>query len=237
MKHLLMILVVMGAGLVRAAEVKGAGYFTLTPASGSYTAGSNFTVLVGVNSGEDEVAGIDVRGNFDAAKIKLVSMEKVEGAEAWSFLEYDQSLVSIDNTAGTFAASLAAAGTGTGVTGQKVNEVLLRLNFTAKAAGTAGVTFRCETGSVADSNIINKSYTDVVDCSLNQSGSYEIGAGSGGDATASPTPTTIGVGGGAATATPTGAAELPQTGGAGSTVGLVVFGVISLLGALMLRLI
>jgi len=107
-----------------------------------------------------------------------------------------------------------------------VDEAFLRLSFKAKATGVASVNFTCNVGAVTESNIINQSALDIVECASNQSGSYTINAGGGGDDLVdTPTPTTV----------VSGDDELPQTGGVAQTLGMVVFGMVSVMGALMLR--
>jgi len=209
--------------------VKATGYFSLNPAAGSYEQGTNFSVLVGANSAGEAVVGLDVVGSFDATKLELVSIAKVESSNVYQFVSYDQSLVKIDNGAGTFAVTLTPSGSSVYM-GQAINEDFLRLTFKGKAIGVASVNFTCETGSVVDSNIINQNALDIVDCASNQSGSYTISGGSGTAATTAPTSaaatTTV------ATTTTT---ELPETGGIAGTVGMMVFGAVSLMGVLLLR--
>jgi len=209
-------------GKVRAVEA--AGFFTLSPAVGTYDQGADFSVLLGASSGEDAVVGIDVVGSFDATKLELSGISKVTTANAYQFLSYSETLVTIDNTAGTFAVTLTLVGSIH--EGQVIDEAFLRLNFKAKAAGVASVNFTCDAGVVTESNIINQSALDIVECASNQSGSYTINAGGGGDDLVdTPTPTTV----------VSGDDELPQTGGVAQTLGMVVFGMVSVMGALMLR--
>jgi len=212
-------------GKVRAVEA--VGFFILFPAVGTYDQGSDFSVLLGANSGGEAVVGIDVVGSFDATKLELTGISKIDTANVYQFMSYSESLVTIDNAAGTFAVTLTPVGSI--YEGQAVDEVFLRLSFKAKAAGVASVNFTCNAGAVTESNIINQNALDVVECASNQSGSYTINASGGddggGDTVETPTPTTSTSGGD----------ELPQTGSVAQTLGMVVFGVVSVLGALMLK--
>lgn len=199
---------------------------TLTPATGTYNNGDSFAVTIGVNSESEMVTGMDVLGTFDAARLEIVSIEK-PAAAVFNFFYDSATTPIINNTAGTFAITLVpqSASVHEAIA---LNGALLTVNFRAKSVGTATVRFTCRSGANDETNIINKSVVDVVDCSANQSGTYTI-QGVGGDP--SPTPTTVA--GATATTRPTG--SLPQTGGVGPTVGLVLFGITSAMAALFLR--
>lgn len=213
-------------GQVRAVEA--VGYFTLSPAVATYSQEASFSVLVGASSGGESVVGLDVVGTFDATKLELTSITKIDSSTVYQFVGFDESLVQIDAGAGTFAVTLTPLGSSV-YTGQAIDEAFLRLNFRAKAVGIASVNFTCETGSVIECNIVNSSALDIVECVSNQSGSYTITAGTDdtSDDDASDDATT--------TATPTSGEELPQTGGVTGTVGMMVFGIVSVVGVLFLR--
>ncbi|MBU3935515.1 hypothetical protein KJ909_02470 [Patescibacteria group bacterium] len=230
---LLILFLFLGAGRVRA--VLAVAYFTLNPAVQTYEQGSNFSVLVGVNSGGEGILGIDVEGTFDASKLELSSISKVEGAIICTFLECnftDPTRATFDNSAGTFRVTVPSVGMSPYLA-EAGNEDFMRLNFRAKAAGVASVNFTCVTGETTDTNVVNGSALDIVACASNQSGSYTITAVGGNTGAVSTTvPTTAATG---STSTPTSAAQLPETGGVAGTVGMVVFGIVSVLGALMVR--
>ncbi len=218
-------------GVAGGARAVAAVFYTLNPTTGSFEEGASFSVLLGASTGTEEVIALDVVGSFDATKLELETIAKVDASTIYSFVSYDATLVQIDNNAGTFTVVLTP--TGSIHEGQAIDEAFLRLNFKAKAAGTASVNFTCEEGSIMESNLINQSAVDIVECTSNQSGSYTITAGSEAVATATPVPTTAA---GATAAPTTAAAELPETaGGAATTVGLAIFGALSVLGAFMLR--
>lgn len=205
--------------------VLAAPHFTFTPSSGSYTVGSNFSVNLGINSESENVGGADLVGTFDASRLEIVSITKANVEHSFSFEYNSGSTPIIDNNAGKFEITLNP--TSSSVFDYKpANEALLTINFKAKATGTADLNLTCQQGSVADTNIINDKAADVVTCSSNQSGSYNITSG-GSNPTSAPTPTKT---------TTTTTTQLPRTGGIGSTVGLVVFGAVSVFGALFLTL-
>lgn len=197
---------------VKPAVALAGPHFTLTPGSGSYSNGSSFSVTLGADSGTESIIAIDVAGTFDAKKLDLVSIEKVS-SPAFAY-DSDSLTPVIDSTNGKFEISLNPKSASV-YAGSVVNGPLLILNFKAKSAGVAAVNLTCTNGSTTDSNIVNISANDVAECSSNQSGSYTIG--------------------GSTTTESTTSSELPRTGGIASTVGLVVFGIVSGAAALLLR--
>lgn len=226
---LLMLMSVTGAKGVLAGP-----HFTLTPASGSFTVGgANFDVVLGVDSGTDKVVAMDAVATFDATKLEVVSIQKSPSA-VFGFA-FDANTAIIHNDTGRFEVTLSPSSSSV-YDGVVVSGPLLVVTFRPKAVGVASVNMTCQVGSVTESNIINQLSADIVDCSANQSGSYTLVAGTGGStsgvtSTVTPVPTATT----STTSTTSTTTELPRTGGVGSTVGLVVFGLMSVLGGLMLR--
>ncbi len=215
---------------VRAGAVEAVGSYGLTPTTGDYKVGDSFSVVVDVNSGGDGVAGLDVFGTFDSAKLEMVSIEKVTSSTIWGMFQSDFSnpqYMSFSNGAGTFSMT-ASSISNTPVGSEGISGAFLKFNFKAKAVGTASLNFSCSAGSISESNIINTDAMDIISCVSNKSGSYTITAG-----TSSPDPTATPVPGEAAAA-PT-ASQLPQTGGLTQILGMMVFGLVTFLGALMLK--
>ncbi len=218
---LTVILVVASANAVVAAP-----RLTLTPVSGSYTNGSTFTVSVGVNSETEKSSAVDVWATFDKTKLEIVSITKSTNPP----FTFDMT-PKFDNIAGTFQFSCVSTNM-SAFDDTVINGELAVVTFKAKAVGTAALNFTCAAGSTTDSNIFNSDINDVISCDANSVGSYTIT----GDSTATttttstPTPTT--------TLAPTGTVTetLPQTGAVGATVGLIVFGAISLASALFLKI-
>ena len=206
--------------------VVAAPRLTLTPVSGSYTNGSTFTVSVGVNSETEKSSAVDVWATFDKTKLEIVSITKSTNPP----FTFDMT-PKFDNIAGTFQFSCVSTNM-SAFDDTVINGELAVVTFKAKAVGTAALNFTCAAGSTTDSNIFNSDINDVISCDANSVGSYTIT----GDSTATttttstPTPTT--------TLAPTGTVTetLPQTGAVGATVGLIVFGAISLASALFLKI-
>jgi len=217
------ILVATGAFLAMPSMVMAAGapHYTLTPSSGGpYTVGSNFSVILGIETGTREMVLGDIEGRFDSAKIELVSIEKVAVSE--KAFPYDEGVtLKPDNTKGEFGITLADPDNPSLLQGKVANGKLFKLNFKAKAVGTATVTFFCQSPSTVDSNIlIGKEGADEISCSENSSGSYVIGASS---STSTSTTTT--------TTTKT----LPRTASTAQTAGMIILGGISVIGAFLLK--
>ena len=220
--------------------VLAAPNLSLDPSTGTYTNGSTFSVTAKVNSGTEIVGGVDGVGTYDSDKLELTSIVKAT------------SMV-FDSTNGGGGCSITTAAGGKfsfscyandALTDTAVNGDLVVLNFTAKATGTAVVKFTCASGSTIDSNIVKTStLSDAIVCADNINGSYVITDGSTiatstSTPTPTPTPTSTTSIDTSVTSTPTSTTtttELPQTGSIGSTVGLIVFGAISLASALFLK--
>ncbi len=217
---------------VNANAVKAAPQLTLTPFSGSYANGSEFKVSIGVNSETEKSSAVDVWATFDAAKLEVVSIIKSANPP----FPFDMT-PAIDNVGGKFNFSCASTNM-SAFDDVAINGELAVVTFKAKALGTAVLNFTCTTGSTIDSNIFNSDINDVITCSANSSGSYTITAATGSSTatiTSTPTPTSAQSAASTSTTTTTTATQLPQTGGIGSTVGLLVFGAISLVSVLFLK--
>ncbi|MCL4384674.1 cohesin domain-containing protein [Patescibacteria group bacterium] len=223
MKHSCRILVMMVLvslfSVVGARAVEAAPRLTLTPASGSYSNGTQFTVTIGVETDGQKAAGVDIWSTFDATKMEVVGITQVSNP-AYGFAQISPN---IDNTTGKFDMSFVSNSTST-YDAQALSGALATVTFRAKATGTASLNFTCSK-EFTDSNIISAdtTNTDLIDCASNSSGSYTITAGVGGDSSVTTTAAT----------TPT--RTLPKTGVATPTVVMVVVGVASVLSALALR--
>lgn len=199
---------------------------TLTPINGSYTNGSEFKVSIGVNSDGEKSSAVDVWSTFDNSKLEIVSIVKSANPP----FAFEMSPV-FDNNAGNFKFSCVSTNP-SGLDDVAINGELAVVTFRAKETGTAFLKFTCSNGSTTDSNIFNSDVNDVISCASNSVGSYTITAGSSStttNPTSTPTPTPTVVTTVAKTTT------LPQTGAVGSTIGLIIFGVISLASAVFLK--
>lgn len=205
--------------------VNAVAKLTLSPTSGSYNNGDTFKVTVGVDSGTEVAGAVDGIGTYDSTRLELTDISKA------SDLVFTAGECSINKSDGKFSFTCYGQSS---VEDKIIKGNLVVMTFKAKATGTANVNFTCTSGSSADSNII-KSLTsaDIITCSSNDSGSYTINT-SGTTTTTTPTPTTTSSSS-TTTSTTTTATELPKTGGIASTVGLIVFGAVSVLSALFLK--
>ena len=227
---LVMFLGVLGLGLLTPVLAMATPHFILTPASENETLGQNFVVIMGVDSETEKVIGIDIQGTFDSAKLEIVSIEKASVPDDGYQFTFIPGQAIIHNDAGNFEATLPSVDSSV-YTGAVAKHDLLKITFKPKATGVATLNYVCTAGSVADTNIINESGNDVVDCSANQSGSYTITDNGSVD----PTPTS-GSSDPVATPTPT-SSELPETGAVENTVALMVFGLSGMMAAWYLKLI
>jgi len=221
LNKLKILLVIAGLFLVIPVRAAVAANFTLTPASGSYQVGQDFQVDLGIVSGTASVVAGDILGTFDASKLELKSAVLVDTTNFSSDIA-----AKIDNTAGTFYFLLM---TTDAYHSAVINGPVIKLTFAGKTAGTGVVNFTCTGTSYDDSNILDSNNADVIVCSSNQSGSYTFTGVGGDDTTAVPTEAVV------AAAGETTTAELPKTGSASTILGLMIFGLMGIGGAFMLR--
>jgi len=215
--------------VVSAKAVMASPHLIMNPASGSYSVGNNFSVIVKVDSGVEITSGVDGVGTYDSTKLELVSAVK-SSPMVFDALDGGGNCSVIDTAeVGKFSFSCYPNNS---LENKTASGDLVVFTFKAKAVGTAVVGFTCASGSTVDSNIVKASLsTDVIVCGENIGGSYIITAATTGDSTTTtPTPTLT-----PTTTTTKAATELPQTGGIGSTIGLLVFGAISLISILFLK--
>lgn len=201
-------------------------HFTLTPATGSQTMGTNFSVVMGVDSDTEKVVGIDIKASFDSSKLEVVSIEKGTVPDSGFLFSYTSGQAIIHNDTGSFEVTLTPLNQSV-LLGTVAKQELLKVTFKPKAIGTATFSYVCQPGSLTETNIINAAGADVVDCTANQSGSYTIAAGTGTDSSN----TTL-------VTTPTTAAAnsaLPKTGGVSDTIALILVGISSIGAALYFK--
>ncbi len=221
------------ASLFLVISVKGvsaAPHLLLDPATKSVTNGASLNVTVKVDSGTETVGGVDGVGTYDSSLLDLVSVTKAPSMVFESNSSGGSCTIEEGQSGGVFSFSCYSNDS---LSDKVSNGDLVILAFKAKSVGTAVVGFTCTNGSTSDSNIVKTAtVSDVISCGENVSGSYTITAGSGAvEPTAVPTAATI-----VPTSIPTTApTQLPQTGGVATTVGLVIFGAISFISALLLK--
>ena len=197
---------------------------SLSPASGNYTVGQSFSVTVKMTSGGEIIGGADGVGTYDSDILELVSLEKApsmvftttdDGGNC-SISEFEMGKFSYACYSNSNTSSNSNSGD------------LVVFNFKAKAVGTGLVKFTCVQDSTTDTNVIKTDPVgDVIVCSENINGTYVITAGSGVVPTSTPSPV--------GETTSNEAEELPQTGGIGATLGLILFGAVSVVSAVFLK--
>jgi len=212
----------LSTNVVAAADPK----LSLSPTSGTFNLNDTFKVTMGIDSAGQVAGAADAVGTFDSDKLELVSIDTATDMIFNSGTTTGGSCMPGNNSewaTGKFSVT-CYSNMSAGDVAVKGN--LAVFTFKAKATGTANVNFTCN-GQTGDSNIIQSATVkDIIVCSANDSGSYTI-VSSGAVAT-TPTPT-------ATITTTTTATELPKTGGIASTLGLIVFGAVSLASALFLK--
>ena len=205
-----------------------APHFTLSPTSGNYSVNDTFSVILGVDSETQKVAGIDIKANFDSAKIELVTVEKASITNVTSVYKFTYANQAIyNNDTGNFEVTLTPDSFSM-VDAPAVKHDLLKLTFKAKANGVATFSYVCQANLVTETNIINDASTDVVDCTANQSGSYTI-TGTSNNTTPNPT---------SAVTTPTTRPSnntLPNTGGVSNTIALILIGISGVMAAVYFK--
>lgn len=199
---------------VKVGAVEAAAYLTVSPTSGNYSVDDTFVVTLGVNSGGDTIGGVDGVGTYDSSKLELTSIVQADNM-VFQNVDGGGACTIKDEEDGKFSYACYA---NQSYGDKSVTGDLVKLTFKATNTGTANLSYTCTSGSTADSNVVGvSSITDIIACGSNQSGSYTIG-----DGTSTST----------STATPTGTStSLPRTGNTGVTIGLVAFGLVSLISA------
>jgi hypothetical protein len=221
-KSLFILSLVLCLGVSASSAAVAGPMLKLSPSSGSFSNGSTFKVTVGVDSGTAKSMAVDAFLTFDAGKLEVVSVED-PSSPAFTF----SMGKNIYNSDGKLDMSFNPSGDS--VLGESVAIVgdLAVVTFKAKGTGTAAVNFTCQAGSTIDTNIFDNQGIDVIDCASNQNGSYTITGDSGPQPTSPP----------GATVTPNNGsgAELPQTGSVGTTIGLLIFGIVGLIAGTILK--
>jgi hypothetical protein len=202
----------------------------LSPSSGNYS--QKFDVEIKVNTGGQAVGGVDVHLEFPK---NLLKVEKVTKGDAFT-----EVFSSIKNDEGKLRINAYFPFTEAGKSYNGTDGLIATVNFSPLGTGTAAVNFICTTGSTTESNIVEKTTVkDIIVCSANVNGSYNLTAEGTpqptatstppGSAGSTPTPTP---GAGSATSTPT--PTVPVTGSAAQTLGLLGLGIFALLTGLAL---
>lgn len=195
---------------------------SLSPSSGNYTVGQNFSVTATMTSGGEVIGGADGVGTYDASILELVSVEKASSM-VFSTTDDGGNCVISESEAGRFGYSCYS---NSNTSSNSNSGDLVVFNFKAKAVGTGLVKFTCVQGSTTDTNVTKADPVgDVIVCSENVNGSYVISAGSGTSTVDDTDEDTV----------EDSTEELPKTGVFGATLGLILFGVVSVASAVFLK--
>lgn len=157
-------------------------HLILSPISGSHSAA--FNVEVKVNTGGQNIGGVDVYLEFPKNLLKAERVDKGTALpEVFSLIKNDEGRLRINAYFPITRAGESYSGDG---------GLVATINFSPLTTGTAAVNFICTPKTppeTTDSNIIEKtSVQDIIVCSANVNGSYTL---TGGGGTPTPTPTTI----------------------------------------------
>lgn len=160
-----------------------AATLSLSPASGSFSPGSFFTVSIMINTSGSAIQGVDVdRLNYNPALLEVYDADASQsGAQITpGNLMPITVMNSVDVSSGKILFSQITVG-GATFTG---SGVLAKVKFRVKAVGTTNLTFDFSSGSTSDTNI-SSSGRDVLTSVTN--GSYNL-TSSGAVTTPEPTP-------------------------------------------------
>lgn len=198
-------------GSVEAAVLK------LDPSAVSVASGQTISLNINIETGEDKVVASDIYLLYDT---NLLDFQSVTKGNFFNNITQNTSVPGKLYINATIADALQAkSGTGT----------VAAVNFSTKNSGSSTLSFECQQGSNADSNIVknDQNATDVIVCAANGSATVQITSSQG--LTPTPTPTVYVTATPSPTQTPTAyptiaATQLPRTGIIDDLLKLLVFG-------------
>lgn len=197
-------------------------HLELSPSTGLITTDGT-SIEVKIVSAGQAVKSAKAVVNFDSALLEVSSIQAGDFFDDVSHNIYNSSGQVVIN-ASLSVDSLLESKTGSGALGT--------MTVKAKtASGTANMAFDCTVGSSTDSNINDPDLTDIIVCTSNIDGSYDLTGGVSATPAATPTPSPA-VGGDTATIS----AEIPVTGTAGPTLFLFLGGLVLLLAPVFLKI-
>lgn len=188
-----------------------AQFLLLEPQTLTKNVGETFTVDLKINTEGKAVAGTDVKINFDP------EMLEVTGVTTGDFFSDSAKNIGSNSLyiAGFFRAQYETK-TGAG----KVASLTLK----GKKTGTTPLTFVCSL-KTNDTNILDGSAADIINCASTPNGSYTFGTVAGPTSTPAPGPTNT-----PAPSNPTATPTVPVTGSGTTTMALLVMGVVIIFG-------
>jgi hypothetical protein len=194
----------------------------LSPSSGSYS--EDFNLEIRVDTGGQAVGGVDILLEFPK---NLLNAQQVTKGTAFS-----EVFSSIKNDQGQLRMSAYFPYTESGKSYNGNNGLIASVNFKPIGSGTGSVNFTCSPNLTTESNIVEKATSkDIIVCSANINGSYNLTTAAGNNETqltTTPTPTPTRVS--SLSPTPT----IPVTGSNLQTVSLLGIGFFILLTGITL---
>lgn len=148
---------------------------SLSPSTATKNTGVEFTVDLNIDTAGKAIAGTDVKLTFDPNILEVI---KVERGDFFSDGAHNIGSGTL-YIAGFFPPQFETK-TGTG----KVATIYLK----GKVDGASALIFVC-TPQTTDTNILDASANDIVNCALMSNGNYTFSAGGGTQATSTPRPT------------------------------------------------
>jgi len=210
-KRLVRVLVVFTSIGIFATGVAGAAADTtlkLSPSAASQSVGDTFTVSVEIDTGVNEVLGVEHHISFDATE--LTAEEIIPGT---FFDSFEDTTPVISNTLGTIDYTITVPA---GVSGQSGKGTVAVITFVAEQAGTSTISFDSDTVVAATGESGKSALSSTLPANITISSSGAVGGG------APPAATTSGT--------------LPDAGIASPTIMAFGIGIILLMGSLLLAL-
>lgn len=142
----------------------------LSPASGSFTVGTPFDVGVYLNTNGARVDGVDVKLNYEAAKLEAQTITPETGI----FPDFPTKTISATTGKITISATAAVGSPYSNTTATKMATIRLK----PLVAGSTTLTFDFTTGATTDSNVVeNQTNLDILTAVTN--GTYTLTATGG----------------------------------------------------------
>jgi hypothetical protein len=190
-------------------------HLELAPSSGTIT-DSGTEIDINIDTGGSEAKSVKAVINFDSSKLEVSSVEAGTFFDEVSHNIYsNQVIINANLSLEASVESKTGVGTiATMVTKAKVDN------------GIADITFDCTEGDSTDSGISDPTPTDIIVCSANVNGSYDLGGSSGGTSS-SPIPSDESSSNSSSSAPDP--SELPESGTREFTIGFISLGAVFVL--------
>lgn len=189
------------SGIMAPKALAASPHLSLSPSSGTIST-SGTDIQVNIDTGGQAAKSAKAVINFDSSQLEVSSISAGDFFDEVSHNIYNSDGQVIINANLSLGSSLESK-TGTGT--------LATMTVKAKtSSGTANMTFDCTTGKSTDSGINDPTPVDIIVCSANINGSYNLGSG-GGTTTVSSSPSPS-------------PSVLPVAGTSGATITFLILG-------------